>query len=262
MAVPQLRFAVALLATNLKASLALRGAFWIQVVAMAANNALYFTTWWVFFHRYDEIGGWRIADMLGLFGVVAAGFGTCIVLAGGIRDLARTIAEGELDPFMTQPKSPMLHVVGSRSIPSGWGDLASGLLFVAVSGLVQPETLPLLAVAVCVSASVFVASGILLHSLAFWLGRVETLVRMMWEFLLTFSLYPQALFGGVLRFVLFTLVPAGLIGFLPVGLLRDFQWGGLAAALGGAAAYAILAAWVFRCGLRRYESGSRIGVRA
>ena len=51
------------------------------------------------------------------------------------------------------------------------------------------------------------------------------------------------------------------LGFLPYELLRDFQWRGLAAAVGGPAAYAALAVWVFAAGLRRYESGSGFHVR-
>jgi ABC-2 type transport system permease protein len=108
---------------------------------------------------------------------------------------------------------------------------------------------------------VFAASGVILHSLAFWLGRIDALARSVFDFLVTFSIYPRPLFGGLLKIVLFTLLPAGFIGYLPYELLRDFQWTGLAAACGGAAAYAALALAVFAAGLRRYESGNRFGVR-
>ena len=86
-------------------------------------------------------------------------------------------------------------------------------------------------------------------------------MRQLWEFLITFSLYPRPLFSGALKFVLFTILPAGFIGFLPVELLRDFTWLGLGAAVGGAVIYSVLAALVFAAGLRRYESGNRIGIR-
>lgn len=258
---PQLRFAFALLVTNWKAALALRGAFWAQVAGMTLNNLLFFTLWWIFFDRFEEIRGWRVEDMLALFGLVAAGFGGSVVVAGGVRDLARTIAEGELDALLTQPKNVLHHAIGSRSLAHGWGDLSSGLLFVALSGVVGPAALPWLGVALCLSTGMFVATGVLLHSLAFWLGNVDTLARSVWEFLVTFSLYPPTLFSGALRLLLFTLVPAGFIGYLPVGLLRDFAWPQLALAVGGLCFYGALAVGVFACGLRRYESGSRFGVR-
>ena len=258
---PTLRFTAALVAMNLKSSFALRGAFWLQAAFMAANNVLFFVFWWIFFDRFEEIRGWRIGDMAALYGIVASGFGTAVVFAGGIRDLARQIADGDLDAFLTQPKSPLLHAAGSGTHASGWGDIASGLGFLVLSGFVEWRTLPLAAVAVLCSAVVFTASGVLLHSLAFWLGRVEALARQLWEFLVTFSLYPRPLFSGALALLLFTLIPAGFIGYLPVELLRGYTAVGLLAAVGGAAAYAVLAKLVFAAGLRRYESGNRFGVR-
>ena len=54
------------------------------------------------------------------------------------------------------------------------------------------------------------ACGIVFFSLAFWLGRVDGLARQLWDLLVTFSLYPEPLFGGALRLALFTVLPAGL----------------------------------------------------
>ncbi len=257
-----LRFAAALVATNLKASFALRGAFWLEAGAMLLNNVFYFSIWWIFFHRFEEIRGWRVADVAALYGVVAGGFGLAVLLAGGVRDLSRQIIEGDLDSLLTQPKSPLLQAVGSRTLASGWGELCTCVLFLWISGLVTPATVPLAALAVVASGVVFTASGVLIHSLAFWLGRIENLARQLWEFLITFSLYPRPLFSGALKLLLFTLLPAGFIGYLPVELVRDFGAGNLLAVLGGAVVYAALALFVFERGLRRYESGNRFGVRA
>ena len=256
-----LRFAAALVGINLKSSFALRGAFWLQAAFMVANNVLYFAFWWIFFDRFEEIRGWRVADVAALFGIVATGFGASVVFAGGVRELSRSIVDGDLDAFLTQPKSPLLQVTMSRTQASGWGDMCSGLGFLGLSGLVGWQSLPLAAVAVLCSACVFVASGVILHSLAFWLGRIEPVARQMWDFLVMFSSYPRPLFAGALKLVLFTLIPAGFIGYLPVELVRNFDWTGLVAAVAGAAGYALLAVAVFRTGLRRYESGNRFGVR-
>jgi ABC-2 type transport system permease protein len=257
-----LRFLAALVSINLKSSFALRGAFWLQAGFMLANNVLFFVFWWIFFERFEEVRGWRLPDVAALFGIVAAGFGAAVVFAGGMRDLSRTIVDGDLDAFLTQPKSALLHLTASRTFASGWGDLCSGFAFLLLSGLVDAKSLPLAGVAILCSATVFVASGIVIHSLAFWLGRIEPVARQMWDFLVTFSTYPPTLFSGALKLVLFTLLPAGFIGYLPAELVRDFGWGGLLAAVGGAAAYMLLAIAVFHAGLRRYESGNRFGVRA
>ena len=92
-----LAFARALLGINIKASFALRGAFWMQAGFMAANNLLYFTFWWIFFDRFEEIRGWRLNDVAALFGIAAAAYGIAVVFAGGVRDLARQIIDGEIE---------------------------------------------------------------------------------------------------------------------------------------------------------------------
>ena len=68
-------------------------------------------------------------------------------------------------------------------------------------------------------------------------------------------------YGGWVKVMLFTVVPAGFIGFIPVSLLREFDGVQLAALVGGTATYAGIAAGVFALGRRRYESGNQIGVR-
>ncbi|MCP4004413.1 MAG: hypothetical protein GY725_09485 [bacterium] len=257
-----LLFARALIATNLKASFARRGAFFLQVAMMALNNLIFFTIWWIFFDRFDDIRGWKIGDVMALHGVVACSFGCAVVLGGGVRELSRMIADGELDVFLTQPKSTLLHTTGSHTFAAGWGDLLSGTFFLSISGVVSPLEIPLALLVVALASIVFLSTGIIIHSTAFWLGHAQGLARQVWEFLLTFALYPQPLFTGPLRLLLFSVLPAGFIGYLPVGLLREFSVEGIAAAFAAAIFYSCLAAWFFGRGLRRYTSGSRFGVRA
>jgi hypothetical protein len=43
-------------------------------------------------------------------------------------------------------------------------------------------------------------------------AHVDTLAGHLWELVVMFSCYPEPLFGGVLRLLLFTVLPAGFIG--------------------------------------------------
>jgi ABC-2 type transport system permease protein len=254
-----LRFVRALIATNLKATLMLRGAFVMQVVFMALNNLTFFVFWWALMRRVPQIRGWRLEDIQVLFGVVAAGFGTAVTLAGGVRHLGRLIDDGELDTLLTQPQPVLLHALGLRSQASGLGDVLSGIAFIGCSGQISWRALPLVGFAIVASTLVFVACGIVFFSLAFWLGRVETLARQLWELLITFSLYPEPLFEGTLRFLLFTLLPAGFVGYVPARLAQSPSVTRALLLTVAAATYLAIAALVFDRGLRRYESGSRFG---
>src|SRR5262249_46981961 len=155
-----LPFASALLATNVKAALMLRGAFLMQVVFMALNNVTFFVFWWALMRRVPQLRGWRLADIQVLFGIVAAGFGLAVTIAGGVRHLGRFIEEGDLDTLLAQPKPVILHALGLRLQASGFGDVLSGLAFVAWSGQVSWAAVPVVALAVLASSIVCIATGI------------------------------------------------------------------------------------------------------
>ena len=252
-----LTFVRALIATNLKAALALRGAFVMQAAFMALNNATFFVFWWALMRHVRTIRGWTLGDIQLLFGIVAAAVGLTVTVAGGVRHLGRFIEDGDLDTLLTQPKSVLAYALGVRSMPSGVGDFVSGLIFIAWSGEVSWRSLPLVAAAIVASALVFVACGIVFFSLAFWLGKVETVARQLWDLLITFSLYPEPLFGGMLRLALFTVLPAGFVGYLPARVVHAPSILGVGALAIGSVAYVGLAVLVFDRGLRRYASGSR-----
>jgi viologen exporter family transport system permease protein len=257
MAANTLSFTRALVATNLKAALALRSAFVIQVVFMALNNLTFFVFWWALMGRVTTIRGWRLGDIQLLFGLVAAAFGLTVTVAGGVRHLGRFIEDGDLDTLLTRPRSVLGHALGMRAQPSGFGDLISGLIFIAWSGQISWRAAPVLIVVIAASAMIFAACGVVFFSLAFWLGRVETVATQLWELLVTFSLYPEPLFGGALRLVLFTVLPAGFVGYVPVRILHAPSLTNVAFLVCVAITYVCVAAWLFDRGLRRYASGSR-----
>jgi len=65
------------------------------------------------------------------------------------------------------------------------------------------------------------------------------------------------LFGGALRLVLFTALPAGFVGYLPVRIVHEASFANVALLVVAATAYMALASLIFDRGLRRYASGSR-----
>jgi ABC-2 type transport system permease protein len=97
----------------------------------------------------------------------------------------------------------------------------------------------------------------LVHSAAFWLGRTESASRQLYEVTLMFSLYPDTLFTGPMRWILFSIIPAGFVGYLPAAEIRSPSVGTAFAIGAGVLAYGALSAWVFERGLRTYSSGSR-----
>ncbi|RYZ08680.1 MAG: hypothetical protein EOO73_07450 [Myxococcales bacterium] len=256
---PTIAFLGALFRTNLKAVTSLRGSFLLSMTFMALNNATFFVFWWVLMARVGSLRGWALPDVELLFGVSAAGFGLMQAVCGGAVHLSRFVEEGALDPLLVQPQPTLPYVLGCRSQASGFGDLASGIAFVAHAGYLTWGRAPFVLVAVLASCVTFTATCITFFSLAFWLKRTHALSRQLVDVVITFSLYPEPIFGGALRLLLFTLLPAGLVSYLPTSLVRQPSWSVAACVLAATAAHLWLAARLFRRGLARYSSGSRFG---
>ncbi len=170
------------------------------------------------------------------------------------------IVNGELDPFMTQPQNLLIHLLGSRSISRGWGHLMTCAILIPL-GRFPLSAFSLLLLAMVCGALVFCAFNVIVQSLVFWLGDVATLTKKYCDSLFLFSMYPTHIYHGVLQIIMYTLIPAGIIGTIPVELLRHFSWTRLVILLSSTLVFCLLAIWVFGKGLKRYESGNQIGTR-
>ncbi len=250
-----------LIGVNVRASLALKRSFLLQMSFMLANNFIFFMFWWLFFRKVPEVRGWTYADVTLLYGIVAGAYGLTVVLFGGVRNLSRLIEEGGLDSYLTQPKPVLLQTLCSRSFAAGWGDLATALILIGAS-VGYTSGRGLLAIVLMLSgALVLLASGVLLSSLSFWIPRLESFSRQVVEFLITFAMYPMHIYDTVVRGLLFTVLPAAYLGFLPVQILREERLELWLWQLGASLVYLVLACLLFRSGLRRYQSGNRIMTR-
>src|SRR5688572_28329428 len=99
-----LHFARALVGMSLRATMASRAAFAVQVTFMALNNLTFFVFWWLLLDRVPSVRGWALDDIEALFGVAATSVGLVQVMTGGVRWLGRTIDSGALDSILVQPK--------------------------------------------------------------------------------------------------------------------------------------------------------------
>lgn len=255
----ELRFFAHLVLTSIKASLSMRGAFLIETSLMLANNLIFFFIWWIFFRQFDTISGWQFKDMAVLMAIGIGGYGLMQIFFGGVRDLSNMIVNGDLDPFMTQPKNLMLHVAGSRSLRRGWGHLATTATLVFFNGLLAPQALGIVLLCMVTSCAIYTSFAFIVHSMAFWAGPLDTLSRKYCDSLFLFALYPTHIYSGFLQVVMFTLIPAGIIGYLPVELMRQFSWTKLFLIIASATAFIGLAVLIFQSGLKRYVSGNQFG---
>ena len=239
----------------IRASFAHRGAFLLQVGGMSLNNLVFLTLWYLFFAGFRSVGGWRLADMALLMGLIMSIVGWAGVAFGGYRDLAATVLKGELDALLTQPKALIPRLLARESNPAHWGDVLGGALVLAGFARLTPAEMPRLGVAFAAGLTVFVSAGVAFASLAFWTAGARSFARDLTDFMLLFSSYPTSVFQGPTKLIAYTVLPAGFVVAAPVGLVRHPSWTSLAIVAGSAALYAALAGVLFHLGVGRYRRG-------
>jgi len=194
------------------------------------------------------------------YGVLASAFGLVSLLFGNAFTLSEIINNGRLDYYLSFPRPVLLHAVSSRMISSGMGDFTYGFISYALSGQFAWDGFLRFVLATLLAASVFAAFLILVQSLAFWFGMMSNFSNLTLNAMITFGIYPITLFDNYAKLILFTLIPAALMGAVPAEFITQFTWQSLAQLLASALVFLFLAVRVFRVGLKRYESGSAIQV--
>lgn len=246
---------------NLTSEYEYRAAFWSQVIAMVVNDCCWLSFWVLFFQRFPVLNDWTINDVITLWAVVAGGFGLAHGFFGNALALPSIIARGGLDTWMVYPRAVLPHLLMGKTHVTSWGDMIFGV--VAYLVMVQPDALHFLLFLTLLStvAITFVGFSVFSGSLAFFLGNSQVLSEQ-WRFaLVTFSTYPPGIFDGAIKLVLYTLIPAAFVGYLPVEALKHFSLCEAGLCFLGSVIFLTAGGLAFSAGLRRYESGNLTEMR-
>jgi len=247
---------------NLASAMEYRLSFVLLAGMMFVNNFIWLFFWRLFFERFPVVQGWELSDVMLLWAVSTAGFGWAAMLFGNFSKLAGIIASGQLDVYLSQPKPVLLGVLVSRCSVTAAGDFVFGIVVYLMVGDLSPRGILLFALALLISGLLFIAVLVLAGCSAFWIGNAEGMTQQVFNSFIALTTYPSDIFRGLAKLALFTIIPAGFISYLPIGLFKAHDPGFAAAATGVAIGLTLAAALLFRVGLRRYASGNAIAMRS
>src|SRR5262245_35446966 len=245
---------------NLNAQWEYRAAFISEAVGMIINDAFWLGFWVLFFSRFPVLAGWSRNDVLVLWCITASGFGVAHAVMGNAWHLPGVITNGQLDLWLLHPREVLSHLLLGRTVASAWGDAVFG--FAVYTAFVCPDVshFVLFAMLTLSTAVVWVGFAVITACLAFYFGNGALLAEQTRFAMITFSVYPEPLFSGGVKFLLFTAIPAGFVSYMPVKALREFSLIDAGFVLAGALVIGVCAFAIFYLGLRRYESGNLISM--
>jgi ABC-2 type transport system permease protein len=250
-------------ACSVKSAMEYKVSFIVQSIFMFINNGFWLLFWVIIFRNNgDNINGVTFDTILYLWSVPVISFGIAYFFFGGSDNINKYIISGQMDSYMLQPKHPLLNILTSKCNFTAFGDLVYGIvlgLIVVKFNMLQFSLLMLFGI---FGAVFYVSTSIILRSLSVWIGDTELIAKKYSDSLLTtFSIYPQELFRGVLKLLLYTVIPVGYMAYMPINNIIHFNLISVFCIFIVGALYISVAVFVFNKAMKNYECGNTISMR-
>ena len=157
-------------------------------------------------------------------------------------NLSETINSGKLDAYIVQPKNVLLATITSDIEVSAIGDMLFAIIVYFIYGF--NITTFILYLFFCITGGIMLtAISVILNSLSFWFNNADMVSDVGNSLIVNFATYPDGIFKGITKWLLFTLIPVGVINYIPIKALM------------------ILAYVIFYRGLKKYSSSNLISAR-
>ena len=210
----------------------------------------------------ERIGNWGRGEMIlyiGTFSLINAV--NMVVYFFGVNGITGKIKSGEMDLYLTKPVSPLFRLTFecmNGSLPLlffsaciiGYGVRTAGIRVTAGKVLVYLFYLALMIL-------LYYEMEVLIRSAAFYLvsnARMEQLEEMGLELCMNL---PGIAFYGVYKLIFYGILPYGIMATLPVqGMIGEMSPGAAVYGIGLVCAFSGITAFVWKKGMRRYNSAS------
>lgn len=237
-----------------------KATFISNIVFMVLNNATFIIQWVILYSLKSDVGGYSMNQVLMLWAVSAGGYGFSHFFFKNSYSLSNTITEGKLDAYLVQPKNVLISSISSSVEASAIGDMIYGLIIFLVCdfNLLHLCLFILLSI---LSGLMLTAIAVILGSLSFWFRRSDTIADRGNSLMVNFSTYPDGIFNGVSRIILYSIIPIGFTTYIPVQILVNFNALYFFIIVLFTVFLVLLAFLIFYSGLRRYSSSNLMSAR-
>ena len=231
-----------------------------NIIFMILNNACFIIQWIIIYSIKDSIGGYLFKDVLLLWGIAAATYGFSHFFFRKAFSLSYTINNGKLDAFIVQPKNILITAITSDIEVSAIGDIIYGYIMLFLHGMSIKKFI-LFTLFSIEGAFIVVSLGVIVGSLSFWLNNSDTIADSYNGLVLSFATYPDSIFNGFVKIILYTIAPIFFINYIPLHIIQEFDLVGFISVNLVTILAVSLAFIIFYKGLKRYSSSNLMGSR-
>ena len=232
-----------------------KATFITNIIFMILNDASFLIQWIILFSLKDNVGGYGFKQVLLFWGMAAGIYGVSRFFFNKAFSLSDIINEGKLDSYLVQPKNVLISVITSDVDVSAIGDMIYGYLMIFLYGINFENFLLYTLFIICGGITVACVS-IILASLSFWFAKSDILMDTVNNIIVNFATYPDGIFKGITKLILYTIIPVGLVNYIPVRVLINFDFKLVLAVLAVTVFFVSLSFFIFNKGLKKYSSSN------
>ena len=256
----QLRVCILSVKYNIMREMLNKVTFLTNIGFMILNNASFIIQWAILFRIKEDIGGYSMKEVMLLWGLAASTHGLAHILFARVFSLPELIISGKLDAYLVLPKNVLLSTITSATSTSAIGDLLYGLIVLCIFCF-SIQRFFLFLLFTVTGAAIITAFALIMGSLSFWFVRADVFGSNMINSMISFSTYPDGIFKGTARFLLYQIIPVGMAIYHPVHIMMHFNIRSLLTVLGYTCLLWIIAIFIFYQGLKRYSSSNLMEAR-
>lgn len=229
--------------------------FTLNVIFMMLNNSAFLIQWGVLFTLKDSFGVYGFKEICLIWGISAASYGIAHIFFNGAFRLSKMIEDGALDQYLVLPKDTLMSTITSSTAISAIGDLLYGVI-VAFLFYHSLKDIVLISIFIILSAIIYTSFGIITQSLGFLMVKSSDFSESLRNMFITFSIYPESVFGSTLKLIFYTLVPVGFAIYIPVSVIFNFDIINLLIVFAFTIFISLLSYYIFNKGLKKYTSSN------
>ena len=229
--------------------------FFTNIIFMILNNASFIIQWLVIYSLKDNIGGYQLKDIILLWGIASSTYGIARFFFKKAFNLSETIINGKLDSFLVQPKNVLISCITTDVEVSAIGDMIYGLIMLIIYGI-NIKNFILFTIFSISGGFMLVSISVILSSLSFWFTKTDLIADTINSQMVNFATYPDSIFKGIAKIILYTIVPVGFVNYLPIHIINEFNLKLFLILICVSMLFILIAFKVFYKGLKRYSSSN------
>ncbi|GLZ77651.1 transporter [Actinorhabdospora filicis] len=129
----QLRAGLILLGGAFRATAQYRANIFSNMAAGAAFQTVGLIGLWVILNRFGEVAGWTMSDVALMYGLRLTAHAAWAVPLNQLMEIEHQVREGLIDRYLVRPVNPLVQLLTGRVRLNVFGDLAAGLILLAVA---------------------------------------------------------------------------------------------------------------------------------